>query len=105
MRSRRAVRWLSLTHVARPSVFLAGATSPGDDLSVSLPWLGRMAPGVDWPRLWVPRRRRHWQAVAVPAPQWHQPLDPWHLPAPGTIPVSCRWVEEEPLRRSSAVGA
>ena len=104
-RSTRAVRWLSLTHVARPSVYLAGAKRPGEDLSVNLPWLTRMAPGVEWPVLMVPRRRRRWQSVAIIAPQWHRPLDTWHQPVARMIPVSCRWVMEEPVLRPAPVAA
>jgi hypothetical protein len=70
MRSRRGVRWLSAHHVARPSVFLSGASAVGADLSVSAPWMLQLPSAVAWRPLMVPRRERVYERRMSAAPIW-----------------------------------
>jgi hypothetical protein len=94
--ARRGVRVLALHHVARPSVFLSGASQSGEDLSVSAPWLTQLPPVVAWRPLITPRRRRAWGGQSVPAPVWCAPRDALRVVVAAPMPVSYRWVEDQP---------
>src|SRR4051812_3154683 len=99
------VRWLSMHHVARPSVFLTGMSKAGEDLTMSAPWLIDFAPAVDWAPLLVPRRRRAYHAAAAPAPAWFAVADGFARVVNPRIPVTVTWTIQPAGDATSAGGS
>ncbi|HYE08259.1 MAG TPA: hypothetical protein VEL07_22285 [Planctomycetota bacterium] len=87
----KGVRWLSMHHVAQPSVFLTGETTVGEDLTMSAPWMQQLVPAVDWPPLIVPRRRRGYRRDPSPAPAWFRAANGFGRVVNPRIPLTVTW--------------
>jgi hypothetical protein len=99
LRATAGVRWLSAQHVARPAVFVSGATRAGEDLTISAPWMARLPPLIDLPLVLPPRRRRVWSRTPAVAPPWFAGANGFEKVITPKIPVSCTWTlvpEREP---------
>jgi conjugative transfer region protein (TIGR03750 family) len=102
MKNRRGIRWLSMLHLAKPSVFVAGAKKAGEDLTISAAWMTIMPPIVEWAPLILPRRRRLFSDKPSPAPVWFYGANGFADVVNARIPVTVEYIVVTPVLKIAA---